>query len=432
MKQIKRNLILCLLVLLVLTSTSATYAFWANDVQGSSSAATGQVSLGNWTFSLGNPQGIPLYNPQDTYATGHLVWFNGSIFRIRNGGYSSTPPDQNTVYGPYNEVTREWRITNTYQDNDVVYYQGAFYRVANSGQFNGSQLDSNPGWDQLNSIDWKSYKAYTTNNIVLFNGELYRATAGWTTGQPDQSGNWEKLNSFDWSPTRIYSTAGILVYYNGNYYTSNWYNVNVAPGSGGPWSLATIFNWGNRNFNLNDYALYNGNLYQAVGGNQGQRRNSEPGTLAAYGIWKRVDTQVWQQFNVYAVNEYVLYQGHVYQVANATNAVQTQPGTIYNAWNRVNTSEWQWYNVYSNGAYAFYQGIPYQVVNATNANNNVAPGSVSNAWNRIDSFHYQSFNLYQINDVVIYNNIAYRAIATSFGVIPGTPAAASIWALYSY
>lgn len=432
MKQKIKTIILTILIIIALSSVSSTYAFWTSNINASNTIANAQVSIGMWQTPSDAPQGIPLYNPSDVYNTGNLVWFQGKVFSIRNGGYSSTPPDQNVVYGPYNEVTREWRISNTYQDNSVVYYNNAFYRVANSGQFNGSALDSNPGWDELNSINWKSYKAYTTGDVVIYQGELYRATAGWTTGQPNQSGNWEKINSIAWDPNRIYSTSGIVVSYQGNYYRSNWYNQNSVPTAGGPWTQITVPTWGNRNFAVDDLALYQGALYLAIGGNPGQRRNSTPGTAAALGIWQRIDSQLWQPYNTYAFGDYVIYQGEPFQVVNASNANNNViPGSIYNAWNKVNTSEWQWFNVYQNGNYVFYQNIPYVVVNATNANNNVIPGSIPNAFNRIDSLSYFPNNRYVINDIVIYENVAYRALQTSFGIIPGVSGSEAYWALYS-
>ncbi len=432
MKLFKLKIIQIITLFIVFfTLNIVSYSYWANN-DLSTGLLDNSIPIGEWGNTSQAPNGIPEYNPQDIYATGDLVWFEGNIYEIRNGGYTSTPPDENVVYGPYNEITKEWRLTNTYQDNEVVYFNNNFYFITNSGQFNGSGLNGTLGYETLNSIEWDpNQPSYTTNDVVLFNNELYRATAGWTTGQPDQSGNWEKFNSFDWSPTRIYASAGTLVFYNGNYYTNNWYVQGTAPGNGGPWSLANIQTWGGKNFALNDYALHNGNLYQAIGRNNGQRRNQTPGTLGAFGIWKRVDTQEWQQFNQYVLNEYVLYQGDVYQVVNQTNATQTAPGTVFNAWNKVNTSEWQWFNFYQNGDYVFYNDVPFQVANAANANNNVAPGSISNAWNRIDSLYYQSFNLYQVNDIVIYENTAYIAIASSFSVIPGSPGSSSIWALYS-
>ena len=126
MKQKIKTIILTILIIIALSSVSSTYAFWTSNINASNTIANAQVSIGMWQTPSDAPQGIPLYNPSDVYNTGNLVWFQGKVFSIRNGGYSSTPPDQNVVYGPYNEVTREWRISNTYQDNDVVYYNNAF------------------------------------------------------------------------------------------------------------------------------------------------------------------------------------------------------------------------------------------------------------------------------------------------------------------
>ena len=422
----KRRIIVAILTLSLIFNMGMTYAFWASSVLESSDEASANVLLGQWQFS-DIPNGIGLYNPNKTYSIGDLVWYDGDIYIIKSFP-NIAPSEQTDPNGPYNKMTIVYSPINTYQTGDVVWYQGAFYEVLNGGWATGTLPGSNGGWKILIQNQWILGQVYGMDDIVFYQGELYKNRLSWTNNtEPTVDANWIRIGDFTWNSQTTYQ-QGDIVQVGTTYYRAKWIHSGVDPqtsGQHGAWEVLNAPIWTNRISGNTPFTVHNGILWQALTTAQGQLRR-EPGTQNAQNVWKAVNTATWLPFNSYSTGDLVIYQNEVFKLVNQANA-SLAPGTAYNAWNRIGNPEYAWYNVYQNGDHVTYQGDFFKVVNAGNANNNVIPGSVNNAWNNLTTFYWYSYNLYPTGAYVVHENQVWVSLQTTVNHEPGTALGMAYW-----
>lgn len=161
-----------ILVFMVLFFTQITRAYWTNSINTVQINSQATVSIGTWTF-------IEPFDPQEDYDTDDTFvydnrvwivtgsWFNGSNFLNPDGTVNTTYVKP---YGPIQEVTDEWRIYNTYGQNDIVLHNGYQWIVRHEGA-NGVEPGSNTNaWNRLGS-DWFIYNTYPAGSVVTYNGQ---------------------------------------------------------------------------------------------------------------------------------------------------------------------------------------------------------------------------------------------------------------------
>lgn len=89
--------------------------------------------------------------------------------------------------------------TETYEENEVVVYDGALYRakkLMNPGEFNPED------WDALTDIiarlsDFLPYHEYHKNEICLYGEQLYRAIKDFTSGKSFEAKDWFGIDTVD-------------------------------------------------------------------------------------------------------------------------------------------------------------------------------------------------------------------------------------------
>ncbi len=423
---IRRTIISVLLVMSIF-SISLSFSYFTNgEVFGDVFSDESSLTLGSWTQA---PEGIDAYSSTTGYSTGDLVWFEGD-FWVYKGNYS---------YGQDPSVANGWTYLNDlnwysniiYQGNEVVYYNGLVYQT--TGYTDDDNPESGTPWVSMmnNQVQWTTGDATTTNEMVYHEGSIWVFRKYYTTSEPGTTNEWSLLGDLTFSTNYVYEN-GDVVYYDGDYYTtdSGGWATGTTPGNPyGPWDELTVPSWSSSIANGTSYVTYNGGFYEALVSNITTLRNSEPGTSASYGVWNRLDTQQWEQYNTYAVDDLVLYNSDVFMLANASNSTTT-PGTAGNSWNFMNNMGYDAYNTYALGEFVVVNSIVYEVVNTTNANN-YAPGTYANAWNRLSGYDWYWFNNYEVGDILYHEDGVYIALAASTNIEPGEPGSDTYWGLYN-
>ncbi|MGS0971622.1 MAG: carbohydrate-binding protein [Candidatus Izemoplasmataceae bacterium] len=187
---LKRS-VLTLLVLTFLMGTSKTYAFWATLVNGPNAVINSeQVSIGNWPFEV-----IEEWQRNAGYEIGDRFTYDGKLWEIRGGGnYNRAPGTGNNLqpYGPYQEITDEYRDYNTYFEGDIVLYNGAEYQALYDGM-SGQTPGTVVGWQELTD-EWRFYNVYLGGDVVIFEGNTYLAQWYTQGDEPDTNNVWVLQN----------------------------------------------------------------------------------------------------------------------------------------------------------------------------------------------------------------------------------------------
>ena len=419
----------------MLTHTSKdSYTFWAGDLSGSDNQTNSAAQIGSWIFGPNVPNGISYYDNATAYNPGNLVWYEGQLWQY-NGNYTvGNPPSNQNGWIVYNDLN--WYSTVIYREDDLVYYNGNIYRANyQNNNLNPEASGINGPWSNVltDTISWVTGEASELNTIVYHNGAIWIHKGYYTTSEPGTTNQWALFGNLAYSANYVYSTNDIVLF-NGSYYraTDGGWATGSTPGTNSSWQLLTVptFNPSVNNSipNNTTHTLYNGILYVALQNINGNRRNIVPGSQASKGLWNAISTQQWQQYNTYQNGALVMYQGDVYELINNVNSSDI-PGTTQNSWNGLESLVYKSFNVYSVGDFVVYNSFVYQVANATNANQH-APGTFPNAWNRLDGYDWYFFNTYVVGDVVFYDNTVYVAIASTTNHQPNLPGSSIYWQLY--
>ncbi|WP_425501859.1 lytic polysaccharide monooxygenase [Paraliobacillus salinarum] len=139
----------------------------------------------------------------------------------------------------YHVILAYWEVADT--DN-------AFYQVIDAN-FDGEFVEPgdpvDPGNPGETAPEWDATKAYLGGDEVTYNGNTYRAK-WWTQGEvPGESNVWALVSSggdvtnpevLEWSADSTY-TNGDLVLYDGQTYRAQWWTQGETPGVSNVWQL---------------------------------------------------------------------------------------------------------------------------------------------------------------------------------------------------
>lgn len=185
-----RTSIATLVLLLVGFVLQAPRAYAFFDQRQTSLPVSG-IMIGEFTLS------VPEWNPNTNYQVGDRFIFNGKLWEIRAIGDFTRPPEGDKLrpFGPYQEVTDEYRDYNTYLAGDIVIFNGMQYQALNSGM-SGQTPGTVTGWQALVD-EWQFFNVYFEGDTVLFNGNTYQANY-WTQGDIPEGDN-----VGPWAPWRL-------------------------------------------------------------------------------------------------------------------------------------------------------------------------------------------------------------------------------------
>ncbi len=424
-RNIYRLITVALFIMLTLSITSTFGYFRTEEISGNTNLQVSSLTIGAWTQA---PEGIDAYSDTLGYGMEDLVWFEGD-FWIYKGNYSyGNEPSIQNGWTYLNDLN--WYSNIIYQADEIVYYNGIVYQT--SGYSDEDNPENGSPWVSMmnNQVQWTTGDATTTNEQVYHEGNIWVFRKYYTTSEPGSTNEWSILGDLTFSTNYVYENGDVTLY-NGNYYITDnggWATGNTPGNPYGPWDLLDAPTWSSSIGNV-DYSIHNGHLYKALVSNRNQKRQHEPGTASAYGVWTRLDSQQWQQYNTYEVNDLVLYNGDVFMLANAANSTII-PGTAGDSWNFMNNMGYDSFNTYNVGDFVVINDVVYEVVNQTNANNN-APETSANSWNRLSGYNWYWFNVYDANDIVYHEDGVYIALTSSTNIEPGTTGSETYWQLYN-
>ncbi len=134
------------------------------------------VSIGTFPFPT-----LSEWDSEADYEIGDRFLYDERLWEVRGDGDYSLPPEGDKLrpFGPYQEITEEYRPYNTYFEDDIVIYEGLEYQALHGGM-SGIEPGTAPGWQAL--IDeWQFYNIYEEDDTVIYEGNTYEAQ-WWTQG----------------------------------------------------------------------------------------------------------------------------------------------------------------------------------------------------------------------------------------------------------
>ena len=174
------------------------------------------ASIRNW-ISLSN---------SGVYGIDHLVSYNGSIYKNLTGTNSDTSPNLDVTNWKSiggGDIVPLWKSSTnggSYATNDIINYNGVLYKNTTGTNTDSTPNSDTTNWTSIGGGDivplWKSTTnggSYATNDIINYNGVLYKNLTGTNTDSTPNSDttNWaasgEKSVHYV-SATRIESIGG--------------------------------------------------------------------------------------------------------------------------------------------------------------------------------------------------------------------------------
>ncbi|GEM_PF-1713100 len=144
------------------------------------------IVIGDFPLSL-----IQEWDPEADYEIGDRFFYNGLLWEIRAGGDYTIPPEGDKLrpWGPYQEVTDEYRSYNTYFQDDIVIHDGMEYLALYNGM-SGQEPGTVTGWQALTD-EWQFYNVYLGGDTVIYENHTFTAN-WWTQGDvpTENVGQW--------------------------------------------------------------------------------------------------------------------------------------------------------------------------------------------------------------------------------------------------
>ncbi|MFH5882576.1 prepilin-type N-terminal cleavage/methylation domain-containing protein [Liberiplasma polymorphum] len=156
----------------------------------------------------------------NTYRTGDRVFYNGKRYEALNDTMSGILPG--TQRG-WQEITPEWREFNTYKKGDIVYHQGAEFKALEDNLLITPGEPTSYGWQEI-TVFWRVYNEYKSGDVVfhILEGEtIARAFVAKIdlfppSQEPSLSSEvWDEItDDYLWLAAIIYHAEDIVIYDN--------------------------------------------------------------------------------------------------------------------------------------------------------------------------------------------------------------------------
>jgi len=281
------------------------------------------------------PESIPWqWNAAKTYVADDLVVDvdNGTWYRCTSGNSGRQP----SAYPAYwqslvaiHTTAPAWPYVATGQEALLI-NGGAFTRLTNQ----------NSTWGYNYTWRWRSGPTYNFDDVVYYNGVWYRCltrhtnNGNWTYSvQNSGAGYWEPVESISaWNSATSYS-IGDVVYHSAS---ARWYRCVIAHSNQAPstssayWSDSPLLSseWNaNTQYSSNDTVIYGGVWYLSL---QNNNRNNNPATDTSRWIGANTTNASyrWNATSAYVVGAYRSYGGAWYRCIVA-NTGRTPNNTAY-------------------------------------------------------------------------------------------------------
>lgn len=241
---------------------------------------------------------LPEYPPWTAkdYPGGSYVSYDGRVFYARY--YTSSNQVPGIPGNFWQQVTRKWTDFNSYNQNDIVCYNGKKYQA----RYNMTDRNKVPGeiengnfWQELTN-EWRDFNSYNQGDFVWYNGRLFAARYNMTDnvekvpGEIENGNFWQEMTN-EYTDFNSYN-QGDIVRYEGKFFiarsnmTDQTAKIPGEGGNGNQWQELTD-EWRAFNFyNSGDTVLYNGQWYRAKHNIGQNSKNPEQYS----GAWSKVST----------------------------------------------------------------------------------------------------------------------------------------------
>lgn len=395
-------------------------AFNQNDWSNWSSNPT-NVSSGAWSIDS-------TYNRATrtiTFNAGKLGQGLTGTVKIRVDNYNAA------------QLSSTWNSSKNYRVNELVGYNGTWYRSVNNSNTNQTPSPTNTTYWVTAPIPWawSSYTDYRANyDAVCVAGVWYRCITSHTSSGSFAVGtNWSAMTAgpqFSWSSGVAYA-IGNFVYNSGNWYrcltnhTSTFFALDLALGR---WILTTSITpflsapWAYQSldsYSYDDLVYYNGAWYRYI------YSTSAIGTLPTNTTyWEPAltsGTTAWSSGVNYNLGDTVYYSGtsQWYRCILAHTSSGSVTPTDTTRWTNAPLLSMAWDSgkQYASNDVVYYKGIWYLSQTSTN-NYGQNPATATAYWSPTTSNLWDASTTYSAGSHRSYGGVWYRCLVGNTGRSP--------------
>ncbi len=280
----------------------------------------------NWNYWV--QEGIPwTWDSARAYSVEDLIVYNEVWYRCQVANTNKPPPSNATEWQPlvaiYTSVPA-WPYT-TGSEEALLFSGGGLVKLTTS------TWGTNPPYQWR----WRDAQSYKLNDVVYYNGIWYRSSSNHTSDWNNYPTGWATVWSavtdmWNWSNSTTYNLNDV-VYHSGS---SSWYrciqaNSGQTPSSSSAyWSNAPRWEteWNSsRQYGANDVTYYNGVWYLSL---QGSNYGQNPATATSYWASAADASYQWNSTTAYSANTYRSYD-RVWYKSLATSTGQSPNDTTY-------------------------------------------------------------------------------------------------------
>lgn len=357
------------------------------------------------------------------YSAGSVVLANNILYRCIEPHVSSSifssDYDKWELLHVLPANVYDWDIDTTYTVNQVVKYDGNLYRVISN---HISAVDFDPTKFELltDSInDWISSMDYKVGQYVNYNGSLYKCILD-NNDDDFNPANWQKVSgSIDqWESDFDYSVGDIVINANKLYQcnTAHTSSSTFTPDAD-KWTeisacITRIPNWeASTDYVVGDLVAHDAKIYRCVTAHtSGNAWNSTEESK-----WEELSPTVneisnWAVSTDYEVGQLVIYDNKLYRCNTAHTSDSTSFSTNISYWDLIGSSGidvWESNKAYTTSSVVIYNNKIYKC--------NTAHTSTSTfddtKWEEISKTKFNDWSAntsYVLGDYVVYNNKIYK------------------------
>ncbi|NLK12807.1 MAG: hypothetical protein GX312_04350, partial [Candidatus Phytoplasma sp.] len=324
--------------------------------------------------------------------------------------YNTTPLEwgyEDIIYSP--NIISEWMDGQEYKKDDIVYYQGKYYKVLSdhtSGTVSGNTPTNQGRYAEINN-QYKPQTFFFKDSVVYYSGTFWLALKDTWDNPTGGSGAWKNLG-YNWNNSQTYLEGNVVYLMKNNIKT--WYIATAAVGPYVDPSAAHASDWKEITFEYNSTkvsAYKTGDIFYRTENNikvwYYVKNNDHPyASLESgdannkYGKFQNPTT--FNPNTVYSNNDLVTYEGKTYYRILSDAISKPIPGEE-TGWNEL-TEEWQTKSLYKKYQVVTYNYRTYVWLGDDYQNISTGVPSDNNQFYEITE-RWVSGNQYQTGDTVI-------------------------------
>lgn len=348
--------------------------------------------------------------------------------------YNTTPLEwgyEDIIYSP--NIISEWMDGQEYKKDDIVYYQGKYYKVLSNHTSDSGNVPTNKGVYTEISNQYKPQTFFFKDSVVYYNGTFWLALKDTWDNPTGGSGAWKNLG-YNWNNSQTYLEGNVVYLMKNNIKT--WYIATAAVGPNVDPSAAHASDWKEITFEYNSTKVTTykqGDIFYRTENNTkvwyyvNYVKNDDPNPSYAslendydnkYGKFQNPTT--FDPTNTdYSNNDLVTYEGKTYYRIIIDDSISKPIPGEETGWNEL-TEEWQKKSLYKKYQIITYNYRTYVWLGDDYQNISTGVPSDNNQFYEITE-RWVSGNQYQTGDTVIYNGSLWQAKENmTSSIIPGS------------